>query len=534
MAIRKTPQALIKATTKVERPKPGRPKKKPPGVSGYRSFATAPSGFKTAYQIDALNQIGNAVISSEIEINDGNATKRRVKREDLRKMMTDDEISQAFMTRQSALHALPFHFKSNKKNREDEVALLATMFSNFRNQFVGACWSACPYGLAIVDLVVEDREVDGRALVWPKTARELDFSRFTVDKDGVLYAKSSTGKPRPVEEVGKKVFLVLNEPTELAPMGRAILSMLWYAWIYRTHGFDMWARTLERFGSPFFVAYLEDPTVTLPDGRSLIDVVRHALDSATRGSAMAMGKDDKVDVLKGDVSADAFDKFASKVEARIAKVVLGQTLTSGGEKGGSYALGKVHSEVRDDKRDGDASMVLAACQQLANTLWELNEFVGPPPEFAWTMEQDLQIERAARDVNLTTSLASSNLRLSEQYYLDAYGLPRDHVEQKPAASLGSLFSADRGARKTFAPKKKIENPTDLGDKITDWAIENAPKTALSFDSFRKAIAKARTPEELQSIMEKSLKPDELREFAQWVLSVRANSAIAGGESAEVR
>ena len=91
---------------------------------------------------------------------------------------------------------------------------------------------------------------------------------------------------------------------------------------------------------------------------------------------------------------DIFEKILRRAGREMVLAVLGQTLTSGGEEGGSYALGKVHDRIRWDLVESDASALeRTLTEQLLRPLVELNlgrDHPVPRWEFEREEQQDLQ------------------------------------------------------------------------------------------------------------------------------------------------
>ena len=114
-------------------------------------------------------------------------------------------------------------------------------------------------------------------------------------------------------------------------------------------------------------------------GTEMVTKALKAAEAINDETAVAIPEDFIVDMLtqaRGVGSGSHFKDLAEILaNAEISKVILGQTLTSAGsDKGsGSLALGKVHDDVRNEKKEVDAKGLMGAInQQLIRPLVTLN------------------------------------------------------------------------------------------------------------------------------------------------------------------
>ena len=71
-----------------------------------------------------------------------------------------------------------------------------------------------------------------------------------------------------------------------------------------------------------------------------------------------ISSDESVDIIEAAgkaASGQVFDGLISTANREISKAILGQTLTTELDRGGSYAATKEHMEVRSDLVDADKS-----------------------------------------------------------------------------------------------------------------------------------------------------------------------------------
>lgn len=164
-----------------------------------------------------------------------------------------------------------------------------------------------------------------------------------------------------------------------------IQRVFWLSWFKRA-GIKQWLRYLERGAGTVLAKY---------DSGAAKEEKQIALEAAqavAEESAAAISKRFEVESLEnvrqslGSAHKELTDEYCNN---GIARVILGQTLTSrGSEGGGSRALGEVHERVAARKTETDAkSLMLAVNTQLVFPLTLLN--VGPverPP--IWTIKYE--------------------------------------------------------------------------------------------------------------------------------------------------
>jgi Protein of unknown function (DUF935) len=496
------------------------------------ALATTPKGFESAYQIKKEGGVLNSsAANSKLLVEDGtDTTGQQLKRSDLRKLFSDDAISGAFETRQDACVSTGWRLNAAKVNNKDEVALATKFVEHVRAAYIRAQWSSVKYGYAVTDVPFEDVGIDGREFTRPSMAIEMPFEDFTITRDGKLARKGSGADQDKLvdpELVNAKIFFCVRQPTYLNPLGSPLLAKCYVPWVLRTHGWDMWAKALERAGIPFMWAKVKDPLQQLENGTTLLDLYTQLLDGANRGSALVTDQDGEIKSIDISFKPELFDQFAEKLEKRIQLVVLGQTLTSDVQGGGSYAAANVHDRVRIDKRDSDLALLQPSLQNLVNSIWVANEFKGPPPEFMFVTGVDLQLPRAERDDKLSNALARSGKRLTTEYFVQAYDLATTHIEDIPpdrsptgsarqlASSLGALFA-----------QQNLATATKTADSLEEAALESSPQP-LPLNKVWAAVRGARDAEDLSARLLELLTPEELAGFAQHVINTYATARVAG-------
>lgn len=162
------------------------------------------------------------------------------------------------------------------------------------------------------------------------------------------------------------------------------------AWMYlfKNYAVKDWIGFAEVYGMPLRVGKYE-PGATRADRDALIQAVR-SLGSDAAGIISKSTEIEFIEVQKGS-SLNVYESLASFCDAQMSKAIVGQTLSSepGGGKGtGSYALGRVHSEVRQDIVEADSkALSRTITRQVLRPLVGFNfGWDAPVPRFQFLCE----------------------------------------------------------------------------------------------------------------------------------------------------
>jgi hypothetical protein len=262
------------------------------------------------------------------------------------------------------------------------------------------------------------------------------------------------------EPVGDRKFLLpRHHATYQNPYGERVLSRCFWPVTFKRAGFKFWAIFVEKYGMPWVVGKV--PRGTPEDERAN---VLAALEAMVQDAVAVMNDDESVEFPaapdKGATGA-LYEQLISMCNREISKALLGQTLSTELEGGGSYAAAKSHLEVRQDLIDQDKRMVADAFNTLFRWMGELNGW-AESPTFGFYEEEDLQLDRAARD----KELAAQGAKFTRDYFLRTYNLEEEDLD----ASMGQYdimgnpvgleqTQVEPGAPAEFAEKKKTSSRT---------------------------------------------------------------------------
>lgn len=248
--------------------------------------------------------------------------------------------------------------------------------------------------------------------------------------------------------------LVRNKPSYKNPYGVAALSRCFWPVAFKKGGLKFWLKFVEKYGMPFIVG--KQPRTA---GSEATDKLLDGLAAMVQDAVAVIPDDSSVDILeaagKGS-SGDLFERMVRYHDSSIAKAIVGQTLTSGqGEDGGgSYALGTVHQNTFENIVRGVAKQVKKVYDTALKHYTEVNRG-GPAPVLRWIEGEDVQKDRADRDLTLSQT---GHIRFTAKYYKDRYNLDDEEfeiVEPQPAQPFHG-FSEEKKPVKFSEPEEALD------------------------------------------------------------------------------
>ena len=399
-------------------------------------------------------------------------------RQRLSVLMTDDEISQAMETRLDAVLNAPWRFI---EDHGEQTIFLKELFTKWHFEIVSGAWEACPYGYSVLEANYKIDE-NNRFTLADIMVKPLEW--FEPKNNGELIFR----KPQSSTEVNVfktyplKFFLTRRKPSFKQPYGEALLTKLYWIWFFKAGSMKFWAKFLERFGSPLLVGKSKNT-----------DVMVQALISAHAQSVVAIDPTEDINTVGTNFSgagSSAFEAFDKVMVRRVQKVVLGQTMTSENDGGGSKALGVVHNEVRMDKRNSDLRMISPTVQELIDALCILNGF--DKHTIILGGEQDLNVKVVERDLKLK----DLGVQFNDKYIIETYGIKPEHFKVGVASDITPIQQFNALPHKAFsfaATTRKLSPEQQEVEELTD-AQRNIE--LLSNDQVNELLQKSETPEEL--------------------------------------
>ena len=276
-----------------------------------------------------------------------------------------------------------------------------------------------------------------------------------------------------------KILLTQHSASYKNPYGQRVLSRCFWPMIWKRSGQKFWAIFAEKYGMPWLIGKVPKGTLETERVAILAKLVQMVQD------AVAVINDDEAIEIKSDPfkasAKDIFGGLANNADTQISKAILGQTLTTEPGESGSYSLGQVHADVRQDLVEQDMRLVAETFDLLFQWITELNFAGAAAPTWGWHEEEDVQEDRAKRDETLNRQ----GVRFSKDYYKRTYNLEETDFEVNVPASADPVeASADQSgqvagqqdgaaAKTEFREKGKTENPAEVIDLIAQKALDGA-------------------------------------------------------------
>lgn len=366
-------------------------------------------------------------------------------------LQRDWQVHAMLQTRTLALQACEWQVEPATDKRADQKVadFVEEVFkeANF-DRLTGDLMEAVVCGYKPSEVMWDASEGD----VWIRDFRGRRASRFIFDLDSNLrlltLQNSFDGEPVP----DRKFITWTFGGGEYNPYGRGLgYQLYWPVW-FKKNGIKFWVVFAEKFGSPTAVGKYPAGT-----GAAEKETLMDALGAIQQQTGIRIPDTMAIELLEAKRAGEAtYEQLCDYMDRAIAKVLVGQTLTSeSGDKGsGSYALGNVHNEVRHDilKADGDS-----LCECLNNTVvrwlvdynFPIKDRRGYPKVWRRTEPEEDLNARANRDKVLLVDMGLS-ARVPESYIEDTYDIP--------LAKAGEATITVRGDGSEVEGKKRIADP----------------------------------------------------------------------------
>jgi len=272
-----------------------------------------------------------------------------------RELRRDDQVHSCFQQRRLALTSRQLVIEPGG---EDAASIAAADFLRKNLEqipFDRTCdkmlWGAF-YGHSVAECMYERRE----GKVWLAKPKVRLPWRFRYAMNGSLrlltQAQMSEGQPVPDRKFWTTSWGADNDDD---PYGLGLAHQLYWPVFFKKQGLAFWLRALEKYGAP-------STYTTYPAGA----------DDKTKNSALEIARRLRVDgaaaipsgmtVALLEAARGTVDQatFLRQMNASIAKIILGQTMTT--DDGASLSQSQVHMEVREELTDADAELLCESFQ----------------------------------------------------------------------------------------------------------------------------------------------------------------------------
>lgn len=405
----------------------------------------------------------------------------------------DSSIAANIMTRKRSVLTLdwrivePRNATPAEEKLQAEIDELFYQYPNLEDLFMDLM-DAVGHGFSALE--IQWAQVDGKWI--PKGFKPCPQSWFKLDKhDNLLLRTPTNPMGEPLRPFGWVVHRHKSRSTQLARDG--LYRTLAWLYMYKHYSVRDFAEFLELYGMPIRIGKY-GAGATTSEKRTLL----RALADIGHNAAGIMPESMQIE-LHNVASAGAasgnnpFLQMVDWCEKSIARLILGQTLTSGADgKSSTNALGNVHNEVRRDLMISDAKQIAQTItQQIILPYLQINidpniaPYRVPYFEFDTKEYEDLSVFADA-----IPKLTGIGVQISESWVRDKLGIPEpqegelilstpqgEKMDEKTTA-LSAVFNHGEGCTcgcrsAALSAKNGKKDEQDELDCLIDDAMVNA-------------------------------------------------------------
>lgn len=405
----------------------------------------------------------------------------------------DSSIAANIMTRKRSVLTLdwrivePRNATPAEEKLQAEIDELFYQYPNLEDLFMDLM-DAVGHGFSALE--IQWAQVNGKWI--PKGFKPCPQSWFKLDKhDNLLLRTPTNPMGEPLRPFGWVVHRHKSRSTQLARDG--LYRTLAWLYMYKHYSVRDFAEFLELYGMPIRIGKY-GAGATTSEKRTLL----RALADIGHNAAGIMPESMQIE-LHNVASAGAasgnnpFLQMVDWCEKSIARLILGQTLTSGADgKSSTNALGNVHNEVRRDLMISDAKQIAQTItQQIILPYLQINidpniaPYRVPYFEFDTKEYEDLSVFADA-----IPKLTGIGVQISESWVRDKLGIPEpqegelilstpqgERTDEKTTA-LSAVFNHSEGCTcgcrsAALSAKNGKKDEQDELDGLIDDAMVNA-------------------------------------------------------------
>jgi hypothetical protein len=338
----------------------------------------------------------------------------------------DSSIAANMMTRKRSVLTLdwrivePRNATPAEEKLQAEIDELFYQYPNLEDLFVDLM-DAVGHGFSALE--IQWAQVNGKWV--PKGFKPCPQSWFKLDKDDSLLLRTPANQMgEPLRPFGWVVHRHKSRSTQLARDG--LYRTLAWLYMYKHYSVRDFAEFLELYGMPIRIGKY-GAGATNAEKRTLL----RALAEIGHNAAGIMPESMQIELhnIANAGAASGNNPFLQMVdwcEKSIARLILGQTLTSGADgKSSTNALGNVHNEVRRDLMISDAKQIAQTItQQIILPYLQINVDPNIAPHRVPYFEFDTkEYEDLSVFADAIPKLTGIGVQISESWVRDKLGIP---------------------------------------------------------------------------------------------------------------
>lgn len=373
------------------------------------------------------------------------------------------------------------------------------------------------YGISAAEIVWSARD----GLIGFEAIKVRHARRFRYDKDGnlrLLTTANINGELLP-----ERKFWVVTDGADNddEPYGHGLADWLYWPTLFKRNGVRFWNVFLDKFGTP-----TAKGTYRRGTPKADIDKLLQALQAMATDSGIAVPEGVTIELLAAAKSGTAdFEKLCRYMDEAIAKIVLGQTMTT--QDGSSRSQAEVHEGVRDEIVATDSDMLSDSFNNGPARWWtDINFGVDvASPEVVRIVEQKEDTKKIAETDEV---LDRMGYRRTDESFKDTYGdgyeakapatppssvmgLEGEEAEPRARSEDGNVLQLRKAA--SFA---ELEEGEDEVDALVDQLIAESGFTPIDpiMTPIADAIARSGSADELDRALLASLDQSDVDKLVE--------------------
>lgn len=421
----------------------------------------------------------------------------------LRNLSADDQVTTAMLSRKNRVLNCPhLTFRAGAQEGKSPDKDSQAVFERFQQDLeranlrsiISAMLDAPFYGNTPLELIWRFSG-DWWHLI-DIISRPYHWFRYDSANRPVFVGELGIFCSQPVELPAGKFVFAQHHATYDNPYGMRLLSRCLWPVSFKRGGLSFYARFVERHGMPWVVG--EAPSqATKPEKREMAQNLSRMVQDAV--AVIPHGSNVKLESA-GQTQGEIHEKFLSRQDKAISKILMGQTLTVEMEGKNSQAAAQTHQEVAESLADSDKAMVCDAWNEIAWLYCQVNAAPGTlAPVAAYDEPDDLNSQ-----ADLDRKLTEIGVQFMEEHFTEVYGLKKGEftVASADASSQeGSMFTAPANKMRMTNNARFAAKAQATLDKAIIKMLPEALQASSDFvASVEAAIHKAGSFDELQDLL----------------------------------
>ena len=337
----------------------------------------------------------------------------------LHEIALDDEIINCWQKRVRSVLARDYRLEGSN---DKDIALIEKSLENILSDYANIALNAILFGDGYQQVLTET--IAGS--IYAKEALEIPRNLVMWQNLGMgnEYLTAITVKGTVRFDAQPSLYAHFYKRSYSHISGHGLLRDLQCVYNERCQNLHDLAEWSKRYSQGFIITGVKDAgfpesitkngvTTETTRGQQMLDTLKNA----ARGAALVTDKEDSVTVWQPNgTGSDFYLNNDARLRKQIQKMILGESKTSGDDKGGSFASDKVANEVREEVTDSDINFVRSYIQDLINRLCDANR-IAKPPQIIFEHDSETNETKAA----YIKTLSDAGVKITQKGLADLMG-----------------------------------------------------------------------------------------------------------------